>query len=227
MSQSRSERHSPRKDRGVIECKIRGPYLPVGDVDWECVRHEVNARLKEHAQARIHAGLLNPNEARKSDFYCPVGRIVESLAELGAVSEEQVEEIITAVLEEDRLHQLIELPTTYGTSIHEFVEQLNHEPQSPWTATFDRFYEGGGNHPVVYGGDANQRVQGVRAQYSFTDEASMFFDNAPADPMDLIGTQVSLTIQGSVAQFAASAARAAAQAEVTASAMKAVRKRAR
>lgn len=214
----------------MTECKIRGPYLPVGDTDWECVRHEVNARLKEEAQARINAGLLNPNETRKSDFYCPVGRIVESLAELGAVSEEQVEEIITSVLEEERIEALIQDPTTYGTNLHELIETARErydprvaQPVFESAMEMMRFWEAGSDRPVIYGGDANQRAQGVRgmrAQGMFIDELA---EIAPVDPTDLIGAKVSLTIQGDVAQFARRAAALATQTK----AMKAVRKRAR
>lgn len=190
----------------MTECKIRGPYLPVGDTEWECVRHEVNARLKEDAQARINAGLLDPNGARKSDFYCPVGRVVESLAELGAVSEEKVEEIITSVLEEERAEAMLQFD--YGTHLNKLNEmlELNFEPQRRpiFEGAMDtmRFWEAGRDRPITYGGDTNQRVQGVRAQYSFIDEAA---EIAPVDPTDLIGAQVSLKVQTDANGFISSA----------------------
>ena len=50
----------------MSECRIVGPYYPVGDVDWRCTTHGVSADLRD--PARYGAGDL-----RREDFFCPVG----------------------------------------------------------------------------------------------------------------------------------------------------------
>lgn len=52
-------------------CRITGPYLPVGDTDWECRTHGVETlpRDPDALWARQVAG----DSPRRSDFRCPVG----------------------------------------------------------------------------------------------------------------------------------------------------------
>jgi hypothetical protein len=47
-------------------CRIVGPYLPAGDVDWMCRTHDVPAILLD-ASRYGHDGL------RREDFRCPIG----------------------------------------------------------------------------------------------------------------------------------------------------------
>lgn len=49
-------------------CKIVGPYLPVGDTDWECRTHDVLAELRDTAPT-----LLPDESYRREHFRCPVG----------------------------------------------------------------------------------------------------------------------------------------------------------
>lgn len=46
------------------ECKKRGPYLPVGDVEWECLTHDVEL-------VRTHGRWGTP--ASREEMACPVG----------------------------------------------------------------------------------------------------------------------------------------------------------
>lgn len=46
-------------------CRIVGPYLPVGDTDWECRTHGVLAELRDTSKV---GGVV-----RRGDFFCPVG----------------------------------------------------------------------------------------------------------------------------------------------------------
>lgn len=48
------------------ECRIVGPYLPVGDTDWTCATHGVIAELRD-------LGRFGAADLRREDFYCPVG----------------------------------------------------------------------------------------------------------------------------------------------------------
>jgi len=48
-----------------MTCLISGPYLPVGDTDWECREHGVIAELRDPTQVK--------DTYRREDFYCPVG----------------------------------------------------------------------------------------------------------------------------------------------------------
>lgn len=45
-------------------CRIAGPYLPVGDTDWECRTHGVLAELIDPAK---RGGVV-----RREDLFCPV-----------------------------------------------------------------------------------------------------------------------------------------------------------
>ena len=45
-------------------CRFKGPYYPVGDVDWVCVTHNVLLELRDPAAW----GLCNIGRA---DLYCP------------------------------------------------------------------------------------------------------------------------------------------------------------
>jgi hypothetical protein len=47
-------------------CDIRGPYLPVGDTDWYCRAHNVDAELRNPP--------YDPKRGGRSQFYCPVGQ---------------------------------------------------------------------------------------------------------------------------------------------------------
>lgn len=51
----------------AIRCDIRGPYLPVGDTDWECRTHKVLAELRDPDN---YPG----PPARRMDVYCPIGQ---------------------------------------------------------------------------------------------------------------------------------------------------------
>ena len=46
-------------------CRFRGPYLPVGDLEWECLTHGVELR-------RVAGTWGTP--AKRSDMACPVGQ---------------------------------------------------------------------------------------------------------------------------------------------------------
>lgn len=50
----------------ATDCKIKGPYLPVGDIDWECSTHKIDCEL-------IHARRFGTKDLRREDFFCPVG----------------------------------------------------------------------------------------------------------------------------------------------------------
>jgi len=47
-----------------MKCKKRGPYLPVGDIEWECVTHKVEL-------VRISGVWGTP--ASREQMVCPVG----------------------------------------------------------------------------------------------------------------------------------------------------------
>lgn len=59
-----------RKLQGALKmtdkCKIVGPYLPIGDTDYECRTHEVLAELRDPSRFG-QAGI------RKDEMYCPIG----------------------------------------------------------------------------------------------------------------------------------------------------------
>lgn len=46
-------------------CRIKGPYGTVGDAEWECVTHGVEAELRDQAQ-------FGHPPFRREDFICPV-----------------------------------------------------------------------------------------------------------------------------------------------------------
>ncbi len=48
-------------------CDIRGPYLPVGDTDWECRTHNVLAELRDPDN---YPG----PPAKRVHVYCPEGQ---------------------------------------------------------------------------------------------------------------------------------------------------------
>lgn len=50
-------------------CRITGPYLPVGDTDWVCRVHKVDAELRDPTYVPPRGGSY-----RREDFYCPVGQ---------------------------------------------------------------------------------------------------------------------------------------------------------
>lgn len=45
-------------------CHIKGPYYPVGDIDWVCTTHNVNAVLRDPAR-------YGAKDLRRADFVCP------------------------------------------------------------------------------------------------------------------------------------------------------------
>lgn len=46
----------------AVECKKVGPYLPIGQIEWECKTHSVElVRISGHGVAK------------SSDMICPVG----------------------------------------------------------------------------------------------------------------------------------------------------------
>ena len=47
-------------------CVIVGPYYPVGDVDWRCITHQVDAVLRDPAR-------YGGRDHRREEFRCPVG----------------------------------------------------------------------------------------------------------------------------------------------------------
>lgn len=49
-----------------MKCEIKGPYFPLGDIDWECKTHNVLAEL-------IDPSKFGGNVFRREDFYCPMG----------------------------------------------------------------------------------------------------------------------------------------------------------
>jgi hypothetical protein len=51
---------------GASECVIKGPYYPVGDVDFECRTHGVVAVLRD--PARYAAA-----DIRRAEMRCPIG----------------------------------------------------------------------------------------------------------------------------------------------------------
>lgn len=55
-------------------CRKRGPYLPVGDVDWVCLTHDVDL-------IRVDGGW--GTSPRKQDMLCPVGEQNEIGRRLG------------------------------------------------------------------------------------------------------------------------------------------------
>lgn len=52
-----------RPDEGT-GCQKRGPYLPLGDVEWMCVTHGVEC---------IRTGGDLRHSAKREDMACPVG----------------------------------------------------------------------------------------------------------------------------------------------------------
>lgn len=46
-------------------CEIKGPYYPLGDVDWECRTHKVVAVLVDPSR-------YGASDLRREDFKCPV-----------------------------------------------------------------------------------------------------------------------------------------------------------
>jgi hypothetical protein len=47
-------------------CEIKGPYYPIGDVDWECRTHGATAVLVDPSR-------YGAKDLRRSDFRCSVG----------------------------------------------------------------------------------------------------------------------------------------------------------
>jgi len=47
-------------------CKIKGPYLPSGDIDWTCSVHNVLAEL-------IDATKYGKGPHKRENFFCPIG----------------------------------------------------------------------------------------------------------------------------------------------------------
>lgn len=58
-------------------CNLKGPYYPVGDVDFECRTHGVTAVLRD--PARYGAADIRLDEVR-----CPVGEVAEAARRLEA-----------------------------------------------------------------------------------------------------------------------------------------------
>ena len=50
----------------MSECKIVGPYFPLGETEWRCATHDVDAILRDP----VIAVLSRPR--RREDFVCPV-----------------------------------------------------------------------------------------------------------------------------------------------------------
>ena len=48
----------------MAKCRIVGPYLPVGDTEWRCSTHGVDAVLNDPS---LHGG----DVFRREDFHCP------------------------------------------------------------------------------------------------------------------------------------------------------------
>lgn len=57
----------------MARCHIAGPYLPAGDVDWECRTHKVDAVLRDTTRA-------GAPDLRREDFTCPQARAVFVIA---------------------------------------------------------------------------------------------------------------------------------------------------
>lgn len=51
----------------MTECRIVGPYFPLGETEWRCTTHGVDAVLRDPL-------VLHGTEPfRREDFVCPVG----------------------------------------------------------------------------------------------------------------------------------------------------------
>lgn len=61
-----------------IPCDIRGPYYPVGDIDWMCRTHDVVAIIRPEARK------FPKGSRRREDFYCPA--VIEPSAPTSAPS---------------------------------------------------------------------------------------------------------------------------------------------
>jgi hypothetical protein len=49
-----------------VPCDIRGPYFPVGQIDWTCRTHHVTAHVRPDVAKRIDGNYT------RDEFFCPV-----------------------------------------------------------------------------------------------------------------------------------------------------------
>ncbi len=59
----------------MTACRIVGPYMPVGDTDWECRTHGVLAILRDPSRA-------GAPDIGRADMVCPVAESPWTLTEM-------------------------------------------------------------------------------------------------------------------------------------------------